>query len=90
MRLVVAKYEADENHSLDCILCDEKDVEQQYTSLIFYDEVEGTSLVVCPEHLNEMVIAALKRHYKGVSEDNPFWYLDEDKAPWEDLDEAHG
>ncbi len=90
MRLVVAKYEKDENHSLDCILCDEKDAEQAYTSLVFYDELEGTSFCVCPEHLNDMVIAALKRHHKGLSENNSFWYLDEDKDPWEDSDEAHG
>lgn len=90
MRLVVAKYEADEQHSLDCILCDEDEVEQQFTSLIFYDQERTTSLVLCPEHLDDLVTAALRRHKRGISEGNPFWYLDVDKDPWEDTDEAHG
>lgn len=90
MRLVVAKYEADEHGSLDCILCDESEVDQQFTSLVFYDGDRGTSLTVCAEHLDDLVSAALRRHKRGLSEGDPFWYLEPDKDPWEDSDEAHG
>lgn len=84
MRLVVAKYEADSEGSLDCILCDELEVDQQFISLIFYDPDRGSNFVLCPEHLDEVVTAALKRHKKGLTEGNPFWYLDEDEDPWKE------
>lgn len=85
MRLVVAKYEPDEHHSLDCILCDEEDQGTNLTVTLFHDEVNGTSLVLCPEHLNDMVVEALKRHRDGLKENDPFWYLTPDKDPWEEM-----
>lgn len=90
MRLVVCQYERDEEGSLDCILCDEGDVEHQFTSIVFYDELIGTNICVCPEHLNDMVVAALKRHKNGLKENNPFWYLDPEKDPWEEYRETYG
>ena len=85
MRLVVSKYQRDEQESLDCFFCDEIDNDSHLTVLTFYAEETGNSLVVCPEHLDEMVTQAMKRHMEGLARKEPFWYLDEDDDPWEDL-----
>ena len=84
MRLVVAKYVPDESHSLDCHLCEQGDKASMYTSLVFYDEVLGTSMTLCPEHLDDVVSVALKRHRDGLKENDPFWYLEADGDPWQE------
>ena len=85
MRLVVSKYERDEQNSLDCLFCDEVDNDANFTVITFYEESTGQVLVVCPEHLDAMVSRALERHVKALEEKDPFWYLTEDEDPWEDL-----
>lgn len=85
MRLVVSKYQRDEQSSLDCLFCLEEHQDSHWTVLTFYAEESGQVLVVCPEHLDEMVSAALERHKAGLAVNEPFWYLDEDEDPWEDL-----
>lgn len=86
MRLVVSKYQRDEQSSLDCLFCLEEHQDSHFTVLTFYAEESGQVLVVCPEHLDEMVSAALERHREGLSRNEPFWYLDEDEDPWEDIE----
>jgi hypothetical protein len=85
MRLVVCKYSSDEQSSLDCLFCIESEQTTHDTVLTFYAEESGQVLVVCPEHLDEMVTSALSRHQEGMAENDPFWYMTEDKDPWDDL-----
>jgi len=86
MRLVVSKFERDEQSSLDCLFCLEEHQDSHFTVMTFYAEESGQVLVVCPEHMDQMVSIALKRHMEGMAAANPFWYLDEDEDPWEDLE----
>jgi hypothetical protein len=85
MRLVVSNYQRDEQNSLDCQFCEEEDQDEHVTVLTFYSEESGQVLVVCPEHLDEMVSVALERHRDGLSRNEPYWYLDADEDPWEGL-----
>lgn len=86
MRLVVQEYVQDEHRSLDCQLCDDEDQAVNLATLTFYDELSGSTIVVCPEHLNDMVTVALERHRKGLEKGDALWYLTPDKDPWEDLE----
>jgi hypothetical protein len=85
MRMVIVRHETDEHQSLDCILCEEDTASREFTVSVFHDEETGGSFVLCPEHLNDVVEIALKRHRDGLKEGDPFWYLTPDKDPWEDV-----
>lgn len=85
MRLVVTAYAEDEQRSLDCHFCGEGDQKHHVTVLTFYDIGTHQVLVVCPEHLDMMVTVSLERHKAAMEKSNPFWYLDEDEDPWEEL-----
>jgi len=85
MRLVVQEHVDDEQHSLDCFFCDEKD-QDHLTVLTFYDETTSNALVVCPEHLDLMVRSAIDRHKEGIERGDQLWYLDADDDPWEDFE----
>lgn len=83
MQLVVSKYEPDKHGSLDCVFCSE-DAQRHFTVVSFYDSDTGNTVTVCPEHMDDMVSAALERHKQAMSgrEPDPFWYLEEDEDPW--------
>ena len=85
MRLVVSKYQRDEQQSLDCHFCPDEKQGDHWTIVTFYAEETGQVMNMCPEHLDEAVSAALVRQRQALETDNPMWYLDEDKDPWEDL-----
>lgn len=85
MRLVVSEYSRDEQSSLDCLFCEEKDQDSNVTVMSYYAEESGQVLVVCPEHMDQMVKVSIERHKEGLARNEPFWYLDPDDDPWEDL-----
>ena len=86
VKLVVTKYVAEQNHGLDCTLCDEKMADAQFTTLIFWDQVTGQSFNLCADHLDMCVSEALRKHREAMKDNNPTWYLDEDDDPWKEAD----
>lgn len=80
MRLVVCEYQPDEHGSLDCVFCE--DQTGNITTIALYDEHTSASMQVCPEHLDELVQAAILRHRQAMEKEDPYWYLTEDKDPW--------
>ena len=83
VQLYVAKWVADEQHSLDCMLCDETEAASAWTVVMFHDSENGTAISLCPEHMDQVVTAALARHKEAVSKKEHHWYLNEDADPWE-------
>lgn len=87
MRLWIQEYQKDEHGTTDCAVCDDDDQDRNLTTICFWDEKTGRAVTLCPEHLDQIVVTALKRHKKGLEEHNAFWYLDCDKVQWEGANE---